>query len=110
MTTKQKKSPPPNVPEIERCPRCGHHILIGDKRCQNCGRNLVSLEETIRTVNPMFVSVLGLAIGGMIAVAAIGMEGTGQLVMLLIGSGIVIGGGVFYSLRIIYDSSKRRRK
>lgn len=111
MTTQQKKkSPPPNVPEIERCPRCGHHVLIGDTRCQNCGQNLVTVEDTIRTVNPMFVAVLGLAVGGMIALAAIGLEGTGQLLMLLLGSAIIMGGGVFYALRTIYDSSKRRRK
>lgn len=110
MTTKQKKSPPPNIPEIEKCPRCGHHVLIGDKRCQKCGQNLVTIEETIRTVNPTFVAILGLVIGGMFALAAIGLEGFGQLFMLLLGSAIIVGGGVFYSLRLIFDNSKRRRK
>jgi hypothetical protein len=104
------KAPSPNVPEIKKCPRCGNDILIGDRRCSRCGYNLSTLEDSLKSMNPMFIAFVCLMVGGALALAATGMDGIMQLAFLGLGSAIVIGGGVFMGLSYIVGDSKQLRK
>lgn len=110
MASPRKASPPPKVPEIQKCPRCGNDILIGDKRCSRCGQNLTTLEDTVKSLNPTFVAVLCGVIGGAFALAATGMDGILQLASLGLGSALIIGGGVFMGLSYVVGDGKNLRK
>jgi hypothetical protein len=106
----KKSSPAPNVPEIEKCPRCGADVLIGDRRCSNCGYDLTTVDDWLRSLNPTLVAFVGLVVGIAFVLAATGMDGILQIFFVLLGSAIVLGGGVFMGLSIILADRRRLRK
>ncbi len=105
-----RSSHPPNVPDIEKCPRCGNPILIGDQRCSRCGHNVTTLEDTIRSLSPSYVAFVCFVIGTVLVLAATGMEDTQQIVFLVLGAGIVLAGGAFLGLSYVLMDDKRPRK
>ncbi|MCB9437650.1 MAG: hypothetical protein H6673_11795 [Anaerolineales bacterium] len=101
----------PNYPEIQKCPRCGNNILIGDQRCSRCGQDVTSLEDKLRALHPVTVGILGFTIGGGVTLAAItGMDGILQLIFLAFGFGTLIASSMFVGLSYTLFSGKRRRK
>lgn len=110
MASPRKPSPPPNTPKIEQCPRCGNNILIGDTRCSRCGQNFTSLEDSLRSVSPMFVAMVCLIVGGAFVLAAMGMQDLKQLIFVGLGSAIMIGGGVFMGLSYVVDDGRNNRR
>ncbi|NDJ85907.1 MAG: zinc ribbon domain-containing protein [Chloroflexi bacterium] len=109
MSKPRRETPAPNVPKIEKCPRCGANVLIGDKRCSNCGYNLMTLEDSVRSLNPLIVGLVTTIIGAAFALAAIGQGDRAQLIFLLIGSAFFIGGGAFVGLSYVMTDRKRPR-
>lgn len=108
--TEQKQPPRPNVPEIRKCPRCGANVLLGDKRCSHCGHNLTTVGDTLRATSPGFIALVGLILGAMLMLAATGMDGLLQLGFLVAGFGVVIGGGVYMAVNLLFTDPNRRRK
>ncbi|PJF42167.1 MAG: hypothetical protein CUN55_10390 [Phototrophicales bacterium] len=107
----EKKSPPsPNVPHIQKCPRCGNPILIGDRRCTRCGHNVDTFEKALRRQDPMLVAGVAALLGIGVTLGALEMEALPQLITLIIGAGLILGGGVFFGISIIFLDGKRRRK
>lgn len=104
-----KQSSPPNVPEIEQCPRCGNNILIGDKRCSRCGYDLMSIEDKLRAQNPNFVALVSFVIGVALALAATGVDGFMQGAFLIVGTLIIVGGWGFLVASYIFTDDKRPR-
>jgi|GEM_PF-6678160 len=108
--TNQNKSSEPVVPEIESCPYCGHHVLIGDVTCSNCGRNLQSSTERLMSIPANVVSFTLFAIGVMVSMAAFtGMDGLGQFIALIVGFGFIAGGGLYYAADLLYFNATDQR-
>lgn len=108
--SQQKRQPPPTVPNIERCPNCNHPILIGDTHCSNCGQKVVSIEDELRGMNPTFIAGVGIAFGVMISLAAIGTDETLQLVLLIVGAGLILLSSTYMGIHTVFLSDKKRRK
>ena len=110
MSEEKKASPPPNVPNIKRCPYCGHPVLIGDVDCSNCGRRVETIDETFRKMDPNFLAGLGIALGIMVSIAAIEASDFMRLVLLIVGAGLVLSGSLYMGINIVFLDNKRRRK
>lgn len=100
----------PDMPDIERCPNCNHPILIGDTHCTNCGTKVVSIEDEILGMDPMFIAGVGIAFGIMVSLAAIGTSDLLQLILLLVGAGLIILGSTYMGIYTVFLSDKKRRK
>jgi hypothetical protein len=111
MENPQPKNPAPDVPSIQKCPRCGNNILIGDKRCSRCGLNVTPINDIIRDIPPRYVLLVGGALGFVILLMGFGFEGGVRAFFLLLGAGI--GGGAwvyFVGMTYIFNDPKRRRR
>lgn len=83
-----------NLPDIEKCPNCGHNIFLGETECSNCGHDVSNLAQKLQSLNPQVIATLLFIFGVFISISAFSSEGTARLVLLLIGSGLVISGGL----------------
>ncbi len=108
--TESKEPLKPNVPAIEKCPRCGSNILLGDTKCPKCGYSVTSAADTLRATSPTFIAVVCLFIGAALMLASTGMDDLMQFIFLAGGFVIVIGGGVYMALNVLVTDPKRRRK
>jgi hypothetical protein len=106
----KQKSPPPSIPEIEKCPRCGHDILLGDRRCSNCGYNVQSIGDSIRELSPRFVALIGFVIALFAGLVAISTEDVVQGIFAVIAFGAVLGGGLYWVLYLVFVDPKRPRR
>lgn len=106
----QPSSPPPNIPDIQRCPRCNNPILIGDVRCINCGYNVDTVEDMLRRQSPTLVSAVLFGIGLIFTISALTLNDLTQLVFLAIGGGFMLAGSGYTAISIIFFSNTRRRK
>lgn len=108
--TDNPSSPPPTVPDIKKCPRCGNPILIGDRRCSRCGYNVDTLDAALRRQNPTLIAGLAALFGVGITLGALGMDDLPQLITLAIGAGLILAGSAYLGISIVFLDDKRRRK
>jgi hypothetical protein len=106
----QQRQPPPNVPDIERCPNCKHPILIGDTHCTNCGYKVVSLEDQFRGMSPTFLAGVGITLGLLISLAAIGSSDLLQLLLLIVGTGLILFSSAYMGIHTVFLNDKKPRK
>lgn len=106
----QRKASEPIVPEIRKCPRCGHNVLIGDTICSRCRYNLSTPTQRLKQQPPMVVAVAGFGIGILIALASFGMDRPWQFFALITGFGFIIGGGLYYAYDLLILNADDRRK
>ncbi|MFP4323815.1 MAG: zinc-ribbon domain-containing protein [Anaerolineales bacterium] len=110
MTQKRPVSKP-EIPDAAQCPRCGYRVLIGDEFCDRCGYDLRSTRARLKT-QPANVIVIGAFLLGIILTfaALTGMENLLQLVFILIGLGLIVGGGLYYAFDLLVLNADDRRK
>lgn len=109
--TKQQKSPPPNIPDIKRCPNCGNPVLIGDVYCSNCGQHVERIDQSIRKMDPKFIAGTGITMGIIVTLAAIeASSDMMQLLLVLVGIGLVLGGSTYMGISIVFLENRKRRK
>jgi len=58
----------------------------------------------------MLVAGVAALLGIGVTLGALEMEALPQLITLIIGAGLILGGGVFFGISIIFLDGKRRRK
>lgn len=121
MSEPKRKVSEPQLPDIQKCPRCGANILLGDTRCNRCGYNLQNGWDVIREQSPTLISLLlfgaGIFFTAPILVTALtegSLEATPLIerVMGVLGFGLVVAGGLYYAadLFILSANDKRKRK
>lgn len=108
--TEKRNVTDPYVPKPGQCPRCGHTVFLGDVTCDNCGYNLETLEQAFKSQPPNIVAGGGFVIGVVLGLAALGMDGVAQIIVLVIAFGCVVGGGLFYAAHLFLTSDNRRKK
>lgn len=110
---KKRLESDPLMPEIEKCPRCGSPILLGDAICKNCGyriRRSTDLMTWFKQQPPNVISTALFVIGLLVAVSAYGTENPLQFIMLVIGTGLIISGGLFYGANLLVSGNDRRKE
>jgi hypothetical protein len=111
--TKKRLESEPLLPDIESCPRCGKPVLLGDNVCQNCGYRLQKQSDWRKWLRDQPANVIGgtlFFVGVLVALASTGMENPLQFITLLLGSGLVVAGGLFYAASLLVAGDDRRKE
>ncbi len=111
--TKKRLESDPLMPKIESCRRCGKPILLGDARCKNCGypvRQNTDFMTWFKQQPPNVISLALFVIGILIAASALGMDDTPQFIALVLGTGLIVGGGLFYGANLLLTGDDRRKE
>lgn len=109
MSEKRKISEP-NLPGIQQCPRCGANILLGDSVCNQCGYNIQTTSQRLKSQPPIIVAGFLFGLGIFIALAATGMQNPWQFIAFLLGMGFIISGGVYYAADLLILNADDKRK
>lgn len=110
---KKRLESDPLLPDIKNCPRCGKPILLGDARCKNCGfrvRENTDWMTWFKRQPPNVVAITAFVIGIMIAATSWGMDNPWRFFTLILGSGLVISGGLYYGANILFTGDDRRKE
>ena len=99
-----------DIPEVKRCPNCGEPIFLGELECSNCGEDVASLEQRIRSLNPTLVAGTGLLLGLMLTIAGLGEDGILGLILIVLGGSSMIGGGLFWGAMLFLNDPRRKRQ
>lgn len=110
MADNPRKVSEPVLPEIEKCPRCGHHVLIGDTQCEKCRYDLQTTKDRLRDQPPMVVTVGLFVVGVLLAAASTGMENPWQFFVLVLGFGCIVAGGLYYAADLLLFNADDKRK
>ncbi|NJL93603.1 MAG: hypothetical protein HC915_07665 [Anaerolineae bacterium] len=111
MSQPRQQPPPVPIPKIEKCPRCGQPILLGDLVCSNCGYRVnIPLEQRLKRQPPNVVAIVGIVVGLFLGLGAITTSGVLQAVLVLAALACFLAGGLFYAAHLLYLGDPRRRK
>ncbi len=104
-----------NLPDIEKCPNCGHNIFLGETECSNCGYDVSNWEQKLQSINPQMVAVFLFILGVLTAISVFSTDNdTVRAILLIIGSGLIISGGLVmtadYFLEDVIQQLKRWMK
>jgi hypothetical protein len=108
--SQQKPASQVDVPDIEKCPNCGHVVFLGEIECSQCGHPVGSLERRIRLLNPIPIAAILVIVGLIVSAAAIGADPLPQLILLLMGMGLIVSGGLVVAADILLNDPFRKRK
>jgi ribosomal protein S27AE len=108
------------IPEIQKCPRCGTNLLIGDMRCSKCGYNTQNVLDGLREQSPMMISsllfVFGFLFTAPMLVVLINTGGivessVAERILAFMGAALIVAGGLYYAADLfILSADQRRRK